>query len=52
MPVKRDQRSEDALALRETDLEAWNRLHPTVKDEAQIYADIRASERHNEENRR
>lgn len=50
MPVKRDKRSEDALTLRATDPEAWDRLHPTVKDEAQIYADIRSSERQNEEN--
>ncbi len=51
MPVKQHQRSEEALRLRETDPDAWNRLHPTIKDEAQIYADIRASERHNEEHR-
>lgn len=52
MPVKRHDRSEEALALRDTDPEAWQRLHETIRDEAQIYEDIRASERRNREDDR
>lgn len=49
MPVKRHERSEQALALRESDPDAWNALHPSVKDEALLYFDVRSSEQRNAE---
>lgn len=49
MPVRRSERSEEALRLRDTDRAAWDALHWRIRDEAVVYEDIRNSEKRNAE---